>query len=122
VRRLISWLRLASPLPASRRSRALLAGCLTARQRRQWRWRGWFEVTGSAGGTYRVYTHARQLNIRQVRAGIPGARFCLWLRDVPVADSWLAQKLLIEADERRFRDGDMPHYEYHPGFPYYSRW
>jgi hypothetical protein len=82
---------------ARRRAEALLVGWLSPDQRRQYRARGWFEVTTARGYRYRV------LRGGVVRLDPRGSAYCIEATSpVPVADEMLANKLLLETDERRF--------------------
>jgi hypothetical protein len=64
---------------------------------------GWFEVRGSMGGHYRIYTNSTVQNIRQpVLAG--SKEFCVTLDGAEHRQEvWLAQKILIESDEMMFK-------------------
>jgi hypothetical protein len=79
------------------RAEALLWAWLSPAQRRQYRTRRWFEVTAASGRRYRI-----------LRGGVGAATSPrVWLlhrgdSPVPVADEMLANKLLLETDERRF--------------------
>ena len=82
---------------AQRRAEALLLGWLSPDQRRQYQARGWFEVTTARGYRYRV------LRGGVVRLDPLGSGYCIEATSpVPVADEMLANKLLLETDERRF--------------------
>jgi hypothetical protein len=82
---------------ASLRAEALLWARLSPAQRRQYRARPWFEVTIASGRRYRV------LRGGVVRVKPRGSGFCIEATSpVPVADEMLANKLLLETDERRF--------------------
>jgi hypothetical protein len=79
------------------RAEALLWAWLSPAQRRQYRARRWFEVTTASGRRYRV------LRGGVVRVQPRGSGFCIEATSpVPVADEMLANKLLLETDERRF--------------------
>jgi hypothetical protein len=79
------------------RAEALLWAWLSPAQRKQYRARRWFEVTTSSGRRYRV------LRGGVVRVDPRGSGFCIEATSpVPVADEMLANKLLLETDERRF--------------------
>jgi hypothetical protein len=83
----------------------LLTSCLSQSQRLQYLAGGWFEVTGSAGGRYRIYCNARSTNVTALTGHNRGRRLCALPRDgytLPNADIWLAQKLAIESDEPGF--------------------
>jgi hypothetical protein len=82
---------------ARRRAEALLWAWLSPAQRRQYRARRWFEVTTASGRRYRVLRGA------VVRLHPRGSGYCIEATSpVPVADEMLANKLLLETDERRF--------------------
>jgi hypothetical protein len=79
------------------RAEALLWAWLSPAQRRQYRRRGWFEVTTASGRRYRVLPRG------VVRLDPRGSGYCIEATSpVPVADEMLANKLLLETDERRF--------------------
>jgi hypothetical protein len=79
------------------RAEALLWAWLSPAQRRQYRARRWFEVTTASGRRYRVMRGA------VVRRDPRGSGYCIEATSpVPVADEMLANKLLLETDERRF--------------------
>ena len=82
---------------ARRRAEALLWAWLSPAQRDQYRARRWFEVTTASGRRYRI------LRGGVVRLDPRGSGFCIEATSpVPVADEMLANKLLLETDERRF--------------------
>jgi hypothetical protein len=79
------------------RAEALLWAWLSPAQRRQYRAKRWFEVTTSSGRRYRI------LRGGVVRVDPRGSGYCIEATSpVPVADEMLANKLLLETDERRF--------------------
>jgi hypothetical protein len=79
------------------RAEALLWAWLSPAQRRQYRARRWFEVTAASGCCYRI------LRGGVVRLHPRGSAYCIEaISPVPVADEMLANKLLLETDERRF--------------------
>jgi hypothetical protein len=79
------------------RAEALLWAWLSPAQRRQYRARRWVEVTAASGRRYRV------LRGGVVRLDPRGSGYCIEATSpVPVADAMLANKLLLETDERRF--------------------
>jgi hypothetical protein len=79
------------------RAEALLWDWLSPAQRKQYRTRRWFEVTTASGRRYRV------LRGGVVRLHPRGSAYCIEATSpVPVADEMLANKLLLETDERRF--------------------
>jgi hypothetical protein len=82
---------------ARARAEALLLAWLSPGQRAQYRSRGWFEVTTASGRRYRV------LPSGVVRMRPRGSAYCIEATSpVPVPDLMLANKLLLETDERRF--------------------
>ena len=92
-----AWAALVRRRRASRRAEALLWAWLSPAQRRQYRARRWFEVTTASGRRYRI------LRGGVVRVQPRGSGFCIEATaPVPVADEMLANKLLLETDERRF--------------------
>jgi hypothetical protein len=89
------------------RAEALLLAWLSPGQRAQYRARGWFEVTTAAGHRFRV----RRGGV--VRLDPRGSAYCIEaVSAVPVADEMLANKLLLETDERRFL-ATAHRYRYH---------
>jgi len=79
------------------RAEALLWAWLSPAQRKQYRARRWFEVTTTSGRRYRILREA------VVRLHPRGSAYCIEATSpVPVADEMLANKLLLETDERRF--------------------
>ena len=92
-----AWAALVRRRRASRRAEALLWAWLSPAQRRQYRARRWFEVTTASGRRYRI------LRGGVVRVQPRGSGFCIEATaPVPVADEMLANKLLLETDERSF--------------------
>jgi hypothetical protein len=82
---------------ARMRAEALLWAWLSPAQRKQYGARRWFEVTTTSGRRYRV------LRGGVVRVDRRGSGYCVEATTpVPVADEMLANKLLLETDERRF--------------------
>jgi hypothetical protein len=91
------WAALVRRRRARRRAEALLWSWLSPAQRRQYRRRRWFEVSTASGRRYRI------LRDGVVRLGPRGSGYCIEATSpVPVADEMLANKLLLETDERRF--------------------
>ena len=92
-----SWEALVRRRQARLRAEALLWAWLSPAQRQQYRARRWFEVTTTSGRRYRVLPGG------VVRLHPRGSGFCIEATSpVPVADEMLANKLLLETDERRF--------------------
>jgi hypothetical protein len=91
------WAALVRRHQARRRAEALLWAWLSPAQRNQYRARRWFEVTTASGRRYRI------LRGGVVRLDPRGSGYCIEATaPVPVADEMLANKLLLETDERRF--------------------
>lgn len=62
---------------------------------------GYFDVTGSLGGRYRIDITSTVQNIAGL--GDRAGEYCVGpIERQPKADVWLSQKLLIEADEEYF--------------------
>ena len=79
------------------RAEALLWAWLSPAQGKQYRARRWFEVTAASGRRHRI------LRGGVVRLDPRASGFCIEATSpVPVADEMLANKLLLETDERRF--------------------
>ncbi len=96
---LVWWVREASGRrrEAAQRAEALLVAWLSAAQRAQYRRWGWFEVHTAAGHRYGIWPG------RVVRLDVRGAGYCIEATTpAPVAEEMLANKLLLETDERRF--------------------
>jgi hypothetical protein len=92
-----SWGALVRRRQARLRAEALLWAWLSPAQRKQYRARRWLEVTTSSGRRYRV------LRGGVVRLDPRGSAYCIEATSpVPVADEMLANKLLLETDERQF--------------------
>ena len=92
-----SWAAFAHRHQARLRAEALLWAWLSPAQRQQYRARRWFEVTSASGRRYRI------LQGGVVRLHPRGSAYCIEATSpVPVADEMLANKLLLETDERRF--------------------
>jgi hypothetical protein len=91
------WAALVGRRQARLRAEALLWAWLSPAQRKQYRTRRWFEVTTSSDRRYRILRGA------VVRLDPRGSAYCIEATSsVPVADEMLANKLLLETDERRF--------------------
>jgi hypothetical protein len=92
-----AWAALVRRRQTRLRAEALLWAWLSPAQRRQYRARRWFAVTTASGRRYRVLPRA------VVRLHPRGSGYCIEATSpVPVADEMLANKLLLETDERRF--------------------
>jgi hypothetical protein len=91
-----SWAALVGRRQARLRAEELLWAWLSPAQRQQYRARRWFEVTTTSGRRYRI------LRGGVVRIDPRGSGYCIEATSpVPVADEMLANKLLLETDERR---------------------
>jgi hypothetical protein len=91
------WGALVRRRQARLQAEALLWAWLSPAQRKQYRARRWFEVTTTSGRRYRI------LRGGVVRLDPRGSAYCIEATSsVPVADEMLANKLLLETDERRF--------------------
>jgi hypothetical protein len=92
---------------AEEKAKKLLEECLTPVQKRAFRRWGVIPVVAKSGKFYRIET-GRQGNIVEMEKRKAVARYCVHPgRDprggiVPTFDVMLAQKLLIETDEKRF--------------------
>lgn len=84
------------------RARKLLMEHLSADQLREFRHTRTFFVTGSLGTLYRLVPRHSFAAFVYTAKGLHVANRCAYLPDVPVWDSMLAQKLLIETDEGAF--------------------
>lgn len=116
-----------------RKAMETLRSMLTDEQRAEMDTKGYFQVRGSAGHLYRInINEGYQGNVRWIgKSGRKKAEFCCHpkgmrgrdldgaIGSLPKADAFLAQKLMIEADEVRFLQttvlsrGNMPKI---PGF------
>jgi hypothetical protein len=91
------WGALVRRRKARLRAEALLWAWLSPAQRKQYRARRWFEVTAASGRRYRI------LRGGVVRLDPRGSAYCIEATSpVPIADEMLANKLLLETNERRF--------------------
>ena len=89
---------------ARKRARRLLVSSLDPQQKRQFKRKGWFEVTSNRGNVFRI-SDRFPFNVRL--AGIAKASrifFCMEAEDsgIPPEDVMLAEKLMLENDEARF--------------------
>ena len=92
-----SWGALVGRRQARLRAEALLWAWLSPAQRTQYRTRRWFEVTAASGRRYRILPGG------VVWVDPHGSAYCIEATSpVPIADEMLANKLLLETDERRF--------------------
>jgi len=94
-------LALVRPFPATARARRLLLRHLSEDQRHEYVNSGSFHVQGESGRLYKL-SHKWAGNIEVVTKpwGDPLATLCIHpIERIPIEDSLLAQKLLIESDE-----------------------
>ena len=82
---------------AKQKARELLIRNLDAGQEKSFKKDGEFRVTAKDGKVYTIKT-ARSFNV----VGPDGAKYCGQLRDAPVEDQMLAQKLLLEHEPDKF--------------------
>lgn len=82
---------------AKQKARELLLKNLDAGQEKSFKKDGEFRVTAKDGKAYTIKT-ARSFNV----VGPDGAKYCGQLRDTPIEDQMLAQKLLLEHDPEKF--------------------
>ena len=89
---------------AAERAMTLLRSCLSDQQNRDLRDHGHFFVDADSGRRYRISkgTHGN-VKVVNKQTGQWIESLCIQPRDVPVGDSMLAQKLMIEAAEEVFR-------------------
>jgi hypothetical protein len=96
----------AERLVADRRAEQLLVRHLTPEQRRTLRRNRWFVIEGQSGRRYQIGTAQHAGNIRLLGDdGEPVEQLCCHPRtgEVPLYDSILTQKLMLEGDEETFR-------------------
>lgn len=93
------------PQAPMRRAKNLLRGFLNPEQREQFERRGWFRVTGSAGGTYRVERngHVEKISKHGTR-WYPDVVYCYHESGDPLpgCDRAIGIMLLLQADEPAF--------------------
>lgn len=82
---------------AKQKARKLLIRNLDAGQEKSFKKDGEFRVTAKDGKVYTIKT-ARSFNV----VGPDGTKYCGQLRDTPVEDQMLAQKLLLEHEPEKF--------------------
>jgi hypothetical protein len=92
-----------SPAEAKKKAHLLLQRCLSERQQQEMTGNHWFDVTGSAGGVYRIHATSTTGNIQCLTGACSGRRLCVlpggYGTGLPAEDVWLAQKLCLESDE-----------------------
>lgn len=82
---------------AKQKARELLIRNLDAGQEKSFKKDGEFRVTAKDGKAYTIKT-ARSFNV----VGSDGAKYCGQLKDTPIEDQMLAQKLLLEHEPEKF--------------------
>ena len=94
-------------MEARRKARRLLVDNLSPSQRQTFKRHGFFYVRAQSGNEYRIeraFTHNVKL-IKGRRKKTTISTYCAHPNEpVPTCDSMLAQKLMLEADERGFLD------------------
>ena len=81
----------------------LLRLCLSKEQRDSLAEQELFIVTSNKGRRWRIKANGQSGNVELLDiAGNPLGRYCAHPPDVPDADAWLAQKLVLETDEDRW--------------------
>lgn len=90
---------------AKKRAMRMLRRHLTRVQKKQLDQDKAFELVGPSGIRYRIECHQRMHNVFELNEqGRKVREFCIYATgQVPAADNWLAQKLLLEADEQEFK-------------------
>lgn len=101
--------------PATEKAEELLLLCLNDHQKETYEEWGYFDVTGNAGGSYRIHNWYRSYNVFDLLSRAPyDACYGLAYYDAycampmqgsklfPFGDQLLAQKLMIETDEKGF--------------------
>jgi hypothetical protein len=91
-------------------ARYLLLSCMTPTQREQWEQGQWFTAIGNLSG--REYDIGRGGSMVRIRGYSPlfdtirEAKLCVQIGEpnIPIADHYLAIKLMIENDEKAFRE------------------
>ena len=94
--------RLHDRMEADRRAEALLRGCLSPEQQEDLETKACFYVVTPGGKRYRIDRGSHGNVKRLDEAGRILAGYCAQPGGVPIADSMLAQKLALEADEVGF--------------------
>jgi hypothetical protein len=98
---------------AKERALELLSLCLTDEQMASYRERGWFEVTGSKGGRWRIRARGQSGNVDLMPeiGEEREATYCAHPPEgLPDADAHLAQALTLVADEDAFLSVANCHY------------
>lgn len=95
---------------ARKKAKALFLSCLTEEQRKQLDKDGEFKVTGSGGkNRYVISTGSTVENVYLTKWGKPVIMYCAAPRYTTISwDVWLAQKLILESDERAFLKVAVP--------------
>jgi hypothetical protein len=92
------------PTPAEIKAEKLLVKNLSAEQKKDWLANRTFMVTGNTTGIQYRLTKSRTYGIETYLYGRKIGRLCVVAKDpkIPIYDQLLAQKLLIETDEKAF--------------------
>lgn len=89
------------------RAELLLSSALTSEQQGTRREHGYFDVSGSAGGRWRIWNNGQSGNVQDLASGMG---YCAHPPDyMPVPDAHLAQMLALVTDEAEFRKVAYPH-------------
>ena len=92
------------PTPAEIKAEKLLVKNLSAEQKKDWLADRTFMVTGNTTGIQYKLTKSRTYGIETYLYGRKIGKLCVVAKDpkIPIYDQLLAQKLLIETDEKAF--------------------
>lgn len=90
--------------PADVKAEELLVKNLSAEQKKDWAKNKFFMVTGNTTGIAYKLTTSRTYGIETFLYGRKIGKLCVVAKDkeIPICDQLLAQKLLIETDEKAF--------------------
>lgn len=84
-----------------KKAKRLLYSMLTDYQKRMYRKHRYFHVISQTGKKYRL-KHGDTMNVYLIEGDKPVKKYCIHPTNVPVEDTLLAQKLLLETDEKAF--------------------
>jgi roadblock/LC7 domain-containing protein len=84
-----------------KKAKRLLYSMLTDYQKRMYRKHKYFHVVSETGKKYRL-KHGDTMNVYLIEDGKPVKKYCIHPTNVPVEDTLLAQKLMLETDEKAF--------------------
>lgn len=89
---------------AKAKAEQLLLDWMTPAQRKMWAKNGYFHVRGNKRNKYQICGNSITGNVYQLNKwDTRVACFCASVPGVPAADTWLAQALMLKADEDKFR-------------------